>query len=55
MTSLCVTMTEEHKPVVTDCSGPQPQFHNAGELAGIDMGFICIEWLGIGNNEFNTL
>lgn len=32
MTSLCMAMTEElHKSVVIDCSGPQPQFYNAGE------------------------
>lgn len=32
MTSLCLAMTEEqHKSVIIDCSGPQPQFHNAGE------------------------
>nr|XP_034959758.1 protein Njmu-R1 [Zootoca vivipara] len=31
MTSLCMAMTEERRtPVVIDCSGPQPQFHNAG-------------------------
>uniref|UniRef100_A0A6J0SVR2 Protein Njmu-R1 isoform X1 n=1 Tax=Pogona vitticeps TaxID=103695 RepID=A0A6J0SVR2_9SAUR len=39
MTSLCVTMTEEHKPVVTDCSGPQPQFHNAGSNK------FCDDWM----------
>lgn len=32
MTSLCIAMTEEqHKSMVIDCSGPQPQLHNAGE------------------------
>ncbi|XP_070083781.1 protein Njmu-R1 isoform X4 [Equus przewalskii] len=31
MTSLCMAMTEEqHKSVIIDCSGPQPQFYNAG-------------------------
>ncbi|XP_042548762.1 protein Njmu-R1 isoform X3 [Dipodomys spectabilis] len=31
MTSLCMAMTEEqHKPVLIDCSGSQPEFHNAG-------------------------
>lgn len=55
MTSLCVTMTEEHRPVVIDCSGPQPQFHNAGELTGTDVAFIYTEWLGVGHNGLNTL
>uniref|UniRef100_A0A250XXS4 Protein Njmu-R1 n=1 Tax=Castor canadensis TaxID=51338 RepID=A0A250XXS4_CASCN len=32
MTSLCMAMTEEqHKSVIIDCSGSQPQFYNAGK------------------------
>ncbi|KAM7146313.1 protein Njmu-R1 [Macrochelys suwanniensis] len=39
MTSLCIAMTEEqHKSVVIDCSGPQPQFHNAGSNK------FCDDW-----------
>lgn len=33
VTSLCMAMTEvQHESVIIDCSGAQPQFHNAGEL-----------------------
>lgn len=33
MTSLCIAMTEEqHKSIIIDCAGPQPQLHNAGEI-----------------------
>ncbi|XP_015280184.1 PREDICTED: protein Njmu-R1 isoform X2 [Gekko japonicus] len=39
MTSLCMAMNEEQcKSVVVDCSGPQPQFHNAGSNK------FCEEW-----------
>uniref|UniRef100_A0A8B9PCE9 Chromosome 17 open reading frame 75 n=1 Tax=Apteryx owenii TaxID=8824 RepID=A0A8B9PCE9_APTOW len=40
MTSLCIAMTEEqHKSMVIDCSGPQPQFHNAGSNR------FCEDWM----------
>nr|XP_042700737.1 protein Njmu-R1 isoform X2 [Chrysemys picta bellii] len=40
MTSLCIAMTEEqHKSVVIDCGGPQPQFHNAGSNK------FCDDWM----------
>ncbi|XP_031208744.1 protein Njmu-R1 [Mastomys coucha] len=40
MTSLCMAMTEEqHKSVIIDCSGPQPQFHNAGSNR------FCEDWM----------
>ncbi|NWW96280.1 NJMU protein, partial [Rhynochetos jubatus] len=40
MTSLCIAMTEEqHKSVVIDCSGPQPQLHNAGSNR------FCEDWM----------
>ncbi|KAL0597199.1 Protein Njmu-R1 [Plecturocebus cupreus] len=40
MTSLCMAMTEEqHKSVVIDCSGSQPQFHNAGSNR------FCEDWM----------
>uniref|UniRef100_A0A8D0BEE4 Chromosome 17 open reading frame 75 n=1 Tax=Salvator merianae TaxID=96440 RepID=A0A8D0BEE4_SALMN len=40
MTSLCMAMREEqHKSVVIDCSGQQPQFHNAGSNK------FCEEWM----------
>uniref|UniRef100_A0A452UJC9 Protein Njmu-R1 n=1 Tax=Ursus maritimus TaxID=29073 RepID=A0A452UJC9_URSMA len=40
MTSLCMAMTEElHKSVVIDCSGPQPQFYNAGSNR------FCEDWM----------
>lgn len=36
MTSLCIAMTEEqHKSMIIDCSGPQPQLHNAGEITAV--------------------
>ncbi|XP_042304600.1 protein Njmu-R1 isoform X2 [Sceloporus undulatus] len=39
MTSLCIAMTEGQKQVVIDCSGPQPQFHNAGSNK------FCEDWM----------
>ncbi|KAM4822418.1 protein Njmu-R1 isoform X2 [Urocitellus parryii] len=40
MTSLCMAMTEEqHKSVVIDCSGSQPQFSNAGSNR------FCEDWM----------
>uniref|UniRef100_A0A8D2PN87 Chromosome 17 open reading frame 75 n=1 Tax=Zosterops lateralis melanops TaxID=1220523 RepID=A0A8D2PN87_ZOSLA len=40
MTSLCIAMTEEqHKSMVIDCSGPQPQLHNAGNNR------FCEDWM----------
>uniref|UniRef100_F7FMA0 Chromosome 17 open reading frame 75 n=1 Tax=Monodelphis domestica TaxID=13616 RepID=F7FMA0_MONDO len=40
MTSLCMAMTEEpHKSVVIGCSGPQPQFSNAGSNR------FCEDWM----------
>ncbi|XP_010405710.1 protein Njmu-R1 isoform X3 [Corvus cornix cornix] len=40
MTSLCIAMTEEqHKSMVIDCSGPQPQLHNAGSNR------FCEDWM----------
>ncbi|KAJ6656476.1 hypothetical protein lerEdw1_003764, partial [Lerista edwardsae] len=40
MASLCIAMTEEQqKSVVIDCSGPQPQFHNAGSNK------FCEDWM----------
>uniref|UniRef100_U3JHZ1 Chromosome 17 open reading frame 75 n=1 Tax=Ficedula albicollis TaxID=59894 RepID=U3JHZ1_FICAL len=40
MTSLCIAMTEEpHKSMVIDCSGPQPQLHNAGSNR------FCEDWI----------
>ncbi|XP_066188516.1 protein Njmu-R1 [Sylvia atricapilla] len=40
MTSLCIAMTEEqHKAMVIDCSGPQPQLHNAGNNR------FCEDWM----------
>ncbi|XP_074045066.1 protein Njmu-R1 [Macrotis lagotis] len=40
MTSLCMAMTEEpHKSVVINCSGPQPQFSNAGSNR------FCEDWM----------
>ncbi|KAM8797135.1 protein Njmu-R1 [Eudromia elegans] len=40
MTSLCIAMTEEqHKSIIIDCSGPQPQFHNAGSNR------FCEDWM----------
>lgn len=37
MTSLCIAMTEEqHKSMIIDCSGPQPQLHNAGEITAVN-------------------
>uniref|UniRef100_A0A8C8RD18 Chromosome 17 open reading frame 75 n=1 Tax=Pelusios castaneus TaxID=367368 RepID=A0A8C8RD18_9SAUR len=40
MTCLCIAMTEEqHKSVVIDCGGPQPQFHNAGSNK------FCEDWM----------
>ncbi|KAL6032604.1 hypothetical protein STEG23_020391 [Scotinomys teguina] len=40
MTSLCMAMTEEqHESVIIDCSGPQPQFHNAGSNR------FCEDWM----------
>uniref|UniRef100_A0A8C3QXM3 Chromosome 17 open reading frame 75 n=1 Tax=Cyanoderma ruficeps TaxID=181631 RepID=A0A8C3QXM3_9PASS len=40
MTSLCIAMTEEqHKSMVVDCSGPQPQLHNAGNNR------FCEDWM----------
>ncbi|XP_053155923.1 protein Njmu-R1 [Hemicordylus capensis] len=40
MTSLCIAMTEElHRSVIIDCSGPQPQFHNAGSNK------FCEDWM----------
>lgn len=40
MTSLCMAMTEEqHKSMIIDCSGPQPQFHNAGSNR------FCEDWM----------
>ncbi|KAL1778639.1 hypothetical protein HispidOSU_003759 [Sigmodon hispidus] len=40
MTSLCMAMTEEqHKSVIIDCSGPQPQFYNAGSNR------FCEDWM----------
>ncbi|XP_077184867.1 protein Njmu-R1 [Paroedura picta] len=39
MTSLCLAMNEEQcKSMTIDCSGPQPQFHNAGSNK------FCEEW-----------
>uniref|UniRef100_A0A8C0A043 Chromosome 17 open reading frame 75 n=1 Tax=Anas zonorhyncha TaxID=75864 RepID=A0A8C0A043_9AVES len=40
MTSLCIAMTEEqHKSMIIDCSGPQPQLHNAGSNR------FCEDWM----------
>ncbi|XP_048222463.1 protein Njmu-R1 isoform X2 [Perognathus longimembris pacificus] len=40
MTSLCMAMTEEqHKSVLIDCSGSQPQFHNTGSNR------FCEDWM----------
>ncbi|KAM6297360.1 protein Njmu-R1 [Aegotheles albertisi] len=40
MTSLCLAMTEEqHKSMIIDCSGPQPQLHNAGSNR------FCEDWM----------
>ncbi|NXN93992.1 NJMU protein, partial [Rhinopomastus cyanomelas] len=40
MTSLCIAMTEEqHKSMIVDCSGPQPQLHNAGSNR------FCEDWM----------
>ncbi|XP_003223273.1 protein Njmu-R1 [Anolis carolinensis] len=39
VTSLCTAMTEGHKPVEIDCSGPQLQFHNAGRNK------FCEDWM----------
>ncbi|XP_061867103.1 protein Njmu-R1 isoform X1 [Colius striatus] len=40
MTSLCIAMTEEqHKSMIVDCSGPQPQLHNAGSNK------FCEDWM----------
>ncbi|XP_073902474.1 protein Njmu-R1 isoform X2 [Castor canadensis] len=40
MTSLCMAMTEEqHKSVIIDCSGSQPQFYNAGSNR------FCEDWM----------
>ncbi|XP_029456597.1 protein Njmu-R1 [Rhinatrema bivittatum] len=40
MTSLCMAMTEEQqKSVVVDCSGPTPQFYNAGKNT------FCEDWM----------
>ncbi|KGL75867.1 Protein Njmu-R1, partial [Tinamus guttatus] len=40
MTSLCIAMTEEQdKSVIIDCSGAQPQFHNAGSNR------FCEDWM----------
>lgn len=37
MTSLCIAMTEEqHKSMVVDCIGAQPQLHNAGEITAVN-------------------
>lgn len=41
MTSLCIAMTEEqHKSMIIDCSGPQPQLHSAGEITAVISLFI---------------
>nr|XP_033816736.1 protein Njmu-R1 isoform X1 [Geotrypetes seraphini] len=40
MTSLCMAMTEEqHKSVIINCSGPVPQFYNAGRNK------FCEDWM----------
>ncbi|KAM6345171.1 LOW QUALITY PROTEIN: protein Njmu-R1 [Alca torda] len=40
MTSLCIAMTEEqHKSMIIDCSGPQPQLRNAGSNR------FCEDWM----------
>ncbi|XP_065591535.1 protein Njmu-R1 isoform X1 [Cyrtonyx montezumae] len=40
MTSLCIAMTEEqHKSMVVDCIGAQPQLHNAGSNR------FCEDWM----------
>lgn len=40
VTSLCMAMTEEqHESVIIDCSGAQPQFHNAGSNR------FCEDWM----------
>ncbi|XP_064890229.1 protein Njmu-R1 isoform X3 [Columba livia] len=40
MTSLCIAMTEEqHKSIIIDCAGPQPQLHNAGSNR------FCEDWM----------
>uniref|UniRef100_A0A8C3CLF8 Chromosome 17 open reading frame 75 n=1 Tax=Cairina moschata TaxID=8855 RepID=A0A8C3CLF8_CAIMO len=40
MTSLCIAMTEEqHKSMIIDCSGPQPQLHSAGSNR------FCEDWM----------
>ncbi|NWX84592.1 NJMU protein, partial [Nothoprocta ornata] len=40
MTSLCIAMTEEQqKSVIIDCSGAQPQLHNAGSNR------FCEDWM----------
>ncbi|XP_037261889.1 protein Njmu-R1 isoform X2 [Falco biarmicus] len=40
MTSLCIAMTEEqHKSMIIDCSGPQPQLHNAASNR------FCEDWM----------
>ncbi|NXR07829.1 NJMU protein, partial [Semnornis frantzii] len=40
VTSLCIAMTEEqHKSMIIDCSGPQPQLHNAGSNR------FCEDWM----------
>ncbi|NXJ75904.1 NJMU protein, partial [Trogon melanurus] len=40
MASLCIAMTEEqHRSVIIDCSGPQPQLHNAGSSK------FCEDWM----------
>uniref|UniRef100_A0A8C2UGH1 Chromosome 17 open reading frame 75 n=2 Tax=Coturnix japonica TaxID=93934 RepID=A0A8C2UGH1_COTJA len=40
MTSLCIAMTEEqHKSMVVDCIGAQPQLHNTGSNR------FCEDWM----------
>ncbi|XP_077898610.1 protein Njmu-R1 isoform X3 [Ictidomys tridecemlineatus] len=49
MTSLCMAMTEEqHKSVVIDCSGSQPQFSNAvlgGHNIFVGSNRFCEDWM----------